>query len=266
MELQTYSLGYIDNNKAIEVFEKVKHLATIGDFGAPKYAVADYFEVSEKTLNRILKEHHSEFLQYGDYRINWKELKDFVRDKSVPYKVSRKTRKLNLFNRKHVLLFACYLNHTSEVAKQIVHYLIQVESSVSMETKIDALLSSLVHWDSLPSECRSSIYMQTINELRKARGLVAFAESVGESASLVSINDFAKATYRTLELGRNKLFREMRLNGILNHKNRPYHCYIKSGYFQVVTRVINCKVIHQPMLTGKGEVWLLPKMKKILGI
>jgi hypothetical protein len=149
MELQTYSIGYIDNNKTIEVFEKVKHLATIGDFGAPKYAVADYFEASEKTLNRILKEYHSEFLQYGDYKINWRELKEFVRDKSVPYKVSRKTRKMNLFNRKHVLLFACYLNHTSDIAKEIVHYLIQVESSVPAEDRINALLQCLIRWDDM---------------------------------------------------------------------------------------------------------------------
>ncbi len=104
-----------------------------------------------------------------------------------------------------------------------------------------------------------------MNELSKARGLVAFAESVSDSDTLISINDFAKTTCGTLGLGRNKLFQEMRFNGILSSQNRPYQYHIKAGYFQVVTRVINGKFLHQPMLTGKGEIWLLAKMKEILG-
>ena len=67
-------------------------------------------------------------------------------------------------------------------------------------------------------------------------------------------------------LGWGGFFKEIRFNGILNHQNRPYQYHIKAGYFQVVTRVIKGKVIHQSKLTGKGEIWLLAKMKKILGI
>ena len=104
-----------------------------------------------------------------------------------------------------------------------------------------------------------------MNAVRESKGLIAFAESVGECASLISINDFAKTTYATLGLGRNKLFREMRFNSILNHQNRPYQYYINMGYFEVITRVINGRVIYQPMLTGKGEIWLFKKMKNILG-
>jgi len=92
------------------------------------------------------------------------------------------------------------------------------------------------------------------------------AENVSEATSLISINDFAKTTYGTLGLGQKKLFQEMRSNGILNSQNRSYQCYINAGYFEVVTRVINGRVIYQPMLTGKGEVFLFKKMRKILGI
>jgi phage antirepressor YoqD-like protein len=74
--------------------------------------------------------------------------------------------------------------------------------------------------------------------------MIAFAESVGECASLISINDFAKTTYGTFRLGQKKLFQEMRYNGILSSQNRPYQCYIKAGYFQVVTRVINGRIIY----------------------
>jgi len=84
-----------------------------------------------------------------------------------------------------------------------------------------------------------------------------------DSRNLISINDFAKTTYGTLGLGQKKLFQEMRFNGIFSSQNRPYQRYIKRGYFQVVTRVINGKVIYQPMLTGKGEVWLFKRLKNI---
>ena len=266
MELKPYSVGYISDEKSMDIISKVGTLAFVGDIGADKDSVADFYEVNPRTVERILEQNRDEFLRYGDFRKTRKQIKNSVTDKSVVRKISRKTNRINLFNRKHIMLFACYLNHYSEVAKQIVHYLIQVESSVSMETKIDALLRCLVQWDSLPSEYRSSIYMQTINELRKARGLVAFAESVGESPSLISVNDFAKSTYGTLGLGQKKLFREMRFNGILNSQNRPYQYYVNAGYFEVITKVINGKVIYQTKVTGKGQVWLLNRMKRILGI
>ncbi len=58
----------------------------------------------------------------------------------------------------------------------------------------------------------------------------------------------------------------MRFNGILSHQNKPYQYYINMGYFVVVTKVINGKVIHQTKITGEGQIWLLAKMKTILGI
>jgi hypothetical protein len=37
------------------------------------------------------------------------------------------------------------------------------------------------------------------------------------------------------------------------------------GYFKVITHNIRGKIVYQPMLTGKGEIWLLNKMKDVLG-
>lgn len=73
------------------------------------------------------------------------------------------------------------------------------------------------------------------------------------------MNFFAKSTYGTLGLDQKKFFKEMRFNGILNHQNKPYQYYINMGYFVV----INGRVIYQPMLTGKGEIWLFKRMKKV---
>jgi phage antirepressor YoqD-like protein len=58
----------------------------------------------------------------------------------------------------------------------------------------------------------------------------------------------------------------MRYDGVLNFRNMPYQNFINSGYFEVVTRVINDKCIYQTMLTGKGQIWLHTRMKKRFGI
>lgn len=237
----------------------------VGEIAATKANVADFFEVSHRTIERVLETNREEFLMYGNYKKTKKEIKKRVTDKFFGTLLPKRVSKVNLFNRKHIMLFACHLSQTSDVAKRIIQYLIQVESNATKEDKMTAIFEQLIKWDELPNDCRSTVYIQALNTVRESKGLIAFAESVGECASLISINDFAKTTYGTLGLGQKKLFQEMRFNGILSSQNRPYQCYLDRGYFEVVTRVINGRVIYQPMLTGKGEVWLFKKMKKVLG-
>ncbi|GLI56404.1 hypothetical protein PM10SUCC1_19180 [Propionigenium maris DSM 9537] len=266
MELQTYSMNSVTESRAMDIISRVGSLAMIGEIGATKKMVADFFKVSERTIERVLESSRSDFLMYGDYKKNRKDIKKQLTDKSVGTLLPKRVSKINLFNRKHIMLFACHLGQSSYVAKNIIQYLIQVESNATKEDKMTAIFEQLIKWDELPDDSKPAIFMKAINSVRESKDQIAFAESVGESASLVSINDFAKATYGTLGLGQRKLFREMRFNGILNHQNKPYQYYINMGYFVVITKVINGKVIYQTKITGKGQVWLLAKMKMILGI
>ena len=266
MEIQTYSIGYISDYRAMDIISKVGSLAMIGEIGATKDGIADFFEVSSRTVERVLEDNRHDFLKYGDFRKTKKQLKKLGSDKFVGSKIPRKITKINLFNRRQIMLFACYLSQSSDVANRVVQYLIEIESEVSKEDKMNAIFEQLIKWNELPEESRSTIYMQAINAIRESKGLIAFAERVCESDSLVSINDFAKSTYSTLGLGQKNLFKEMRFFGILNSQNKPYQYYINMGYFKAVTRVINGRVIYQPMLTGKGEIWLFNRMKKRLGI
>ena len=266
MQSQAYSIGCVTENRAIDIISKVGSLAMVGEIGATKANVADFFDVGVRTIEKALEINRKEFLRYGNYKKTKKDIKKQVTDKSIGTLVPKNTSKINLFNRKHIMLFACHLNHLSEIAKRIVHYLIEAESLVSSETRLDALLMSLVRWDDLSSEERPMIYMQVMDEIKKAKPLVCFAESVGDTTNLVSINDFAKSTCKTLGLGKNKLFKEMRFDGILNSKNIPYQNFINSGYFEVITKTIANKTIHQSMVTGKGEIFLFNRMKKRLGI
>jgi|GEM_PF-3107701 len=232
-------------------------------------SVADFYEVSPRTIERVLRENRSDFLLYGDFRKTKKQLKKIGIDKFVGTKIPRKLTKINLFNRKHIMLFACCLSQSSDVAKKVVQYLIETEGLMDSNTKIEALLRSqgdLTKTYDLPSGFLRSVYMQVCEEVQKMKLLVSFAESVGDTRNLISIGDFAKSTKDSLGLGRNKLFQEMRFDGILNFRNMPYQNFVNSGYFEVVTRVINDKCIYQPMLTGKGQIWLHKRLKKGLGI
>jgi len=262
MQSQIDNIGYVTENRAIDIISKVGSLAMVGEIGVSRKEVSNFFGVSTKTISRILKSNSLEFKKYGVYLRSANYIREFAGDESVHCK----TRDMYLFNRKHIMLFACHLSQTSDVAKRIIQYLIQVESNATKEDKMTAIFEQLIKWDELPDDCKTNVYMQGLNAVRESKGLIAFAESVGECASLISINDFAKTTYGTLGLGQKKLFQEMRFNGILSSQNRPYQCYLDRGYFEVVTRVINGKVIYQPMLTGRGEVFLFKKMKKLLGI
>jgi len=264
MELQTYSMNSVTEKRAMDIISKVGSLAMIGEIGATKEMVADFFDVSERTIERVLEGNRRDFLMYGDYKKSKSDIKMQVTDKSVGSLLPKRISKINLFNRKHIMLFACHLGQTSDVAKKVIQYLIEVESNATKEDKMTAIFEQLIKWDELPEGSKSGVYMQAMNAVREAKGLIAFAESVGDSTSLVSINDFAKSNFSTLGLCQKKLFREMRYFGILISQNKPYQYYINMGYFDVITRVINEKIIYQTMITGKGQVWLLDKMKYIL--
>ncbi len=257
MEFKSYNMDCVTDHRALEIISKVGSLAMIGEIGATKNSVADFFEVSPRTIERILKENRNSFLMYGEYKKSKNDIKKQVTDKFVGALLPRKTSKVNLFNRKHIMLFACNLGQTSDVAKSIIQYLIQVESNASKEDKVTAVLEQLIKWNELPSSAHHTVYMNAMNAIRESKGLIAFAESVNDSTSLVSVNDFAKSNYETLGLGQKKLFSEMRIIDILDSQNKPYQYYINMGYFSVITRVFNSKIFYQPMLTGKGQVWLL---------
>lgn len=238
----------------------------IEDIGATNVEVASFFKVSESTIERVLEGNRNEFLMYGEYKKKRKDIVEVVTNKPVGSKISKKSRVINLFNRKHVMLFAINLGQSSGIAKRISHYLIQVEGYATKEDRVTDALESLKEWNDLPSDIHQTVFLNVVNAIREAKGLIAFAEAVSDTTNLISIGDFTKSTYEVLGLGQKKLFREMRGYGILMKKNRPYKYYINAGYFKVITRVIKGKVIYQPMLTGKGEVWLLAKMRAVLGI
>ncbi len=99
---------------------------------------------------------------------------------------------------------------------------------------------------------------------------VELYEKLMDSDVAISIGQFAKLS-NIKGMGQNKLFKKLREDNVFgNSKNRnlnsPYQRYIDSGYFEVKETVIDLSedkqiVKTQPLVTPKGQEWLLNKYK-----
>ena len=81
------------------------------------------------------------------------------------------------------------------------------------------------------------------------------------------MNEMAKlAAAEGLDIGRNRLIKWLKQNSVLMENNLPYQQYIDRGYFEVVE--VPKKTVYKDMLfsktviTGKGQIWLMGKIKK----
>lgn len=82
---------------------------------------------------------------------------------------------------------------------------------------------------------------------------VAFANAVEEAPKAVTVEKFAKATYPTFKLGRNKMFRRLRAEGFLTEQNMPIQKYLDLGWFDVCEIIKFGKSYFVTMITGLGQ-------------
>lgn len=97
--------------------------------------------------------------------------------------------------------------------------------------------------------------------------MVEFAKAVEGTNKTISIGTMAKLSGL---MGRNTLFNRLRENKILipfgRERNRPYQRHIDNGYFEVsetiVKRTNGDQITFTTSVTGKGQVWLMEKIKE----
>lgn len=95
---------------------------------------------------------------------------------------------------------------------------------------------------------------------------VAFAEAIRAVDGVCSIEKIAK----TIGIGRNKLFKRMRDDGILQANNLPYQKYIDREYFTVIEQepYTDSKGVQHPTfttrVTGAGQVFIAKKYANIM--
>lgn len=115
---------------------------------------------------------------------------------------------------------------------------------------------------------------ETINNLKlkikEQKPLVTFAENVASSADAISMKQMANlAQDEHIDIGRNRLIRFLKENKILMKDNTPYQQHLDRKYFDVikVPKHTVCGEMYFPttVVTGKGQIWLLNKLKEEYG-
>ena len=118
------------------------------------------------------------------------------------------------------------------------------------------------------------LQMRAINQLNERichdQPLVEFANQVAGTENVIDMNAMAKlAVEENIPIGRNRLFRWLRENGILMSDNLPYQKFIDRGYFAVKESVFEAgsmtKTYQQTFVTGRGQRFIIGRLKNEFG-
>jgi anti-repressor protein len=101
-----------------------------------------------------------------------------------------------------------------------------------------------------------------------------FGKAITTSNKGVLIGEFAKLLKNDdIDIGQNRLFGWMRLNGYLIsrgvRKNQPLQKYVERGLFIIKETIMHVdgekKIQITPLITGKGQLYFLNKLKRLVG-
>ncbi len=150
----------------------------------------------------------------------------------------------------------CMIQRTPE-GKQCRQYLIDLEKAWNTPEQVFARALRMAD--------------ETINNLKikikEQKPLVTFAENVASSADSISMKQMANlAQDEHIDIGRNRLIKFLKEKKILMKDNTPYQQYLDRKYFDVikVPKHTVCGEMYFPttVITGKGQIWLLNKLKE----
>jgi len=110
-----------------------------------------------------------------------------------------------------------------------------------------------------------------IKKIEEDKPYTEFAKHVTESSDTVDIGEFAKIVKNeNIDIGRNRLFEWLRSNKYLMANNVPYQRYLKNEYFKVKevvkTTAYGIKTFPKTLITGKGQVALVEKLRDEFGV
>lgn len=110
-----------------------------------------------------------------------------------------------------------------------------------------------------------------LQKIEEDKPYTEFAKHVTESSDTVDVGEFAKIVKNEhIIIGRNRLFEWLRKNKYLMSNNTPYQKYIENKYFEVVETTketaYGTKVFTKTLITGKGQVALVEKLRKEFGV
>ena len=110
-----------------------------------------------------------------------------------------------------------------------------------------------------------------VHKIEEDKPYTEFAKHVTESSDTVDIGEFAKIVKNeNIKIGRDRLFEWLRNNKYLMINNTPYQKYLENKYFKVKevvkTTAYGVKTFPKTLITGKGQVVLVEKLRAEFGI
>ena len=96
---------------------------------------------------------------------------------------------------------------------------------------------------------------------------VEFTKKVADTKDLITMAQMAKLTHdENIPLGRNKLIQWLKDKKYLRQNGEPFQQYINQGYFKVretsKQTAYGSKVFTQTFVTGRGQIYLIEKLRK----
>lgn len=114
-----------------------------------------------------------------------------------------------------------------------------------------------------------------LEQIEQDKPYTNFGKAISTSDDGILIGDFAKLLKNDgIVIGQNRLFAWLRDNGYLikegRRKNRPVQKYLEMGLFQVKESVVHTsqgdKVTITPLITGKGQLYFIEKLREEYGV
>lgn len=157
----------------------------------------------------------------------------------------------------------CLMSHT-ERGKQCRQYLIDLEKAWNTPEQVFARALKLADKTIESLKGANSQLLQTIEEQKP---LVEFANHVSESVDTIDMEEMAKIVdSEIIPMGRNRLIKWLKEQKILKSNRVPYQEYLDRGYFEVVEVTKDTcygqRTFLKTVITGKGQIWVLEKLRK----
>ena len=126
---------YVENEEMFDILDKIKAIPYLTkDMVVTVEQVANYYEVSKKTINTIIERHRDELENDGIITLKGEELKSF-KNELINDEISSKTTVLTILTKRAMLRIGMLLT-TGAIAKEVRTYLLSCEEEIAEEKKL----------------------------------------------------------------------------------------------------------------------------------
>ena len=156
--------------------------------------------------------------------------------------------------------------YSAVIRRKLIMRLDELENSTpKLPTTFKEALLMLVEAEEEKEQLQLELSI-TNAKIIKDEPLVDFANKVANSSDSIDIGDFSKVLHsEEIKIGRNTLFSWLRENKYIMKNNIPYQKYVDNGYFEVIEVVKTTpwgdKVFAKTLITGKGQIYLVQKLR-----